>query len=419
MRKFNLSKTFKKTVALALAAMMMISTAACGKEDTTETDKTYTYNTYMDSSPVNWNPHAWETNGDSVISGYCEMGLVDSTIAEDGVNFKWVYEMATAIEDITANFADKAKYGVPADATSQYVYKITLNPDAKWEDGTPINADTYIYSMQQCLDPNMKNYRSNSYYDGTIAIYNAKNYFNNDKAGQNKLDTLGNAGYASAGEALGAGQELYVDLTGFWGVSAEDGSALVLPITDDTMYRDPAVADETAAEAFVSAKYLYDTYLADGMPYAGYASDYMQCVVGVYEEVAWDEVGLLKTGDYELTYIVQDACSEFYFLSNMTGNWIVKEDIYEAGKEKIQNLVATKYGTSVDNYASYGPYKLVSFETDKQFVMEKNENWYGYTDGKHEGQFMTTKVQVDIVSDHNTALQLFNQGQMRSTIVVS
>ena len=411
MRKTNLKNTLKKTMALTLAAAMMFSTAACGKEDSVDSGKTYTDNQYMEASPLNWNPHSWETNGDSVISTYCEMGFVDTTIAEDGVNFKWVYEMATAIEDITASFADKEKWGVPADATSQYVYKITLNPDAKWEDGTPINADSYIYSMQQCLDPQMKNYRANSYYDGTIAIYNAKNYFNNDKDGQPKYATLASAGFASASEAADAGKDLYVDLTGFWGVSAEDGSALLLPITDDTMYRDPAVA-EGEAEDYVSAKYLYETYLQDGAPYAGYAPDYMQCVVGTYETTPWENVGLLKTGDYELTYILQDACSEFYFLSNMTGNWIVKEDIYEAGKETIEGLVATKYGTSVDTYASYGPYKLVSFEKDKQFVMAKNENWYGYTDGKHEGQYMTTHVQVDIISEHNTALQLFNQGKL-------
>ena len=78
------------------------------------------------------------------------------------------------------------------------------------------------------------------------------------------------AGYASESEATAAGKELYVDLTGFWGVSAEDGSALLLPITDDTMYRDPAIA-EGQPEDYVSAKYLYETYLQAGAPYEGYA----------------------------------------------------------------------------------------------------------------------------------------------------
>ena len=59
-----------------------------------------------------------------------------------------------------------------------------------------------------------------------------------------------------------------------------------------------------------------------------------------------------------------------------------------------------------------GPYKMVSFEKDKQIVLERNENWFGYKDPAHEGQYMATGVKIDIISEHNTALQLFNQGKL-------
>ena len=55
-------------------------------------------------------------------------------------------------------------------------FRIALNPDAKWQDGSPITADDYIYSLKALLDPQLMNYRASSVYNGTAPIYNAKNY---------------------------------------------------------------------------------------------------------------------------------------------------------------------------------------------------------------------------------------------------
>lgn len=428
--KKNLTKSMKKVLTLGLVFCMVFGLAACAKKDpnTNNTDttkttptpssdeqggtpveeaKSYTYNLAVGSSPTNWNPHTWESSGDDTIRDYAGMGLVDVSIAADGVNFEWVYEMATGITDITATYADKAKWGI--EATEQVVYQIDLNPDAKWEDGTPINADTYIYSMKQLLDPGMKNYRANTYYNGTTAIKNAAKYFNNDKVGQPIYSTLKDMGFATVAEAQAAGHtDIYIDLENAWSVTDDKGNG-IFSITDDTMYRDKSV-EEGKPEASVSGKYIYDNYFTAGKQYESYQADYIMVVSGAYEETPWDEVGLVKTGDYQIVYITEQPVSMFYFLSGMTSNWIVYEEIYEASKEQKEGLTATKYGTSVDTFKSFGPYKLVSFETDKQFVFEKNENWYGYTDGKHEGQYQTTVVKIDVIPDHTTQLQLFNQG---------
>ena len=139
-------KMLKRVLVLAMAAAMTLSLAACGGA---KDDASYTYNQYMEASPTNWNPHTWEMNADSEIMSYIEMGLVDVQIAEDGVNFEWVMEMAEDINDITATYADKEKWGITEDAGR--VWEIKLNKDAQWADGTKINADTYVYSMQQLL----------------------------------------------------------------------------------------------------------------------------------------------------------------------------------------------------------------------------------------------------------------------------
>lgn len=415
--KKNYSGFFKKALSLGLVATMTMGLAACGSDDENKnaSNKSYTYNTFLEASPLCWNAHAWETNADNYIQLYCEMGLVDVQMTEDG-SWEWVYEMADSITDITADFADKEKWGIGADETGR-VWEIKLNKDACWEDGTAINADTYVNSLKLLLDPEMKNYRANLKYDpnqSVTAIQGAMNYYNNDKAGQPIYATLADMGYASVQAALDAGvkaEEIFVDLAGLWGVTpdTENGYA---QYQDTTEYRDKAV-EEGQPEDYVSGKYIYDTYLAPGMPYETYATSYIVVPSGkLYEETPFEDVGLIKIDDYTLQYITTSSTTQFYFNISMMSNWIVDEETYNAGKSDAEGLVTTTYGTSVDTYKSYGPYKLVSFEKDKQFVMEKNEKWYGYKDGEHENQFQTTKMVVNIISEHATALQMFLSGQL-------
>ena len=174
-----------KLVSLLLALCLLLTLAPAYAEEAPEHD-TYTYHTYSTSLGNNWNPHTWETSADDSIQSYlsspfCTMSILDS---EEGV-YQWIYEMATEIVDVTAeNRADLTKYNVAlkagdtADTAEEgYVFEIRLNPEAKWEDGTPINADTYIYSMQQLLDPDMKNYRANLYYAGESAVAGGADYY--------------------------------------------------------------------------------------------------------------------------------------------------------------------------------------------------------------------------------------------------
>ena len=174
----------KKFLALLLALTMVLSLAACGNKAPEATEApaadapaastpateeipegvvyNYTYNTYGSSLASNWNPHTWEMSSDDTVLGYLSTPFVTMSV-EDSINgvYQGVYKAATSVEDVTAaNQADLSKYAVklpegqtPETTTSGFVFEIKLNPDMKWEDGTPINADSYIYSMQQQSDP--------------------------------------------------------------------------------------------------------------------------------------------------------------------------------------------------------------------------------------------------------------------------
>lgn len=401
----------KKTLALLLALLMvfsMVATAAAEGEDE------YTYHLSMAASPINWNPHAWEMNNESTLMSYIEMPLVDITIAADGVNFEWVFEGAADLEDVTATLEGREKWLTPdADGnlpTEKLIYKIALNPLAKWADGTPINAETYVYSMQQMLDPAMKNYRANSYFEGDTAIKNAKLYYNNDKAGQpmygpaneNEADTY----YLNLSESsvfFGGPAKDYHDNAGYQAYFCDaDGNDLYakyaeaeyVPVTDEV------IKDLTTMSV----------NFGDSNPEAW--KEWCFAVVGEYAKTEWEDVGLYAQDDYTLIYVNETPVSAFYMKSMMTSNWIVYKDLYEAGKKQVEELVTTDYGTSAETYMSAGPYKLASFEEDKQFILERNENWYGWTDGKHEGQYQPTKVVYDIIPEHATALMAFEKGDL-------
>ena len=126
---------------------------------------TYTYNTAVSGNPNTWNPHEWETSDDSIILSFTTAGLYEFVFNDARNGYEIVPEMADGEPvDVTSTLtnADRQRYGIDMTATQGVAWAIDLREHAKWEDGTPINADTYLYSMKQILNPEMMNYRANS-----------------------------------------------------------------------------------------------------------------------------------------------------------------------------------------------------------------------------------------------------------------
>ena len=392
-----------------------------GKDYTDE--KVYTFNDYTSAitSSMNWDVLSWETNDDSAITDWIITGFYAFKLnsAKDGYSI--IPEAAAEMPvDVTAEYV--GSYGVAEGETGK-AWRIALNPAVCFDDGTLVNADDYIYSMQQQLNPKMLNRRADSWYDGTFSIVNAKNYLYAGKTTYNALtDTVA--------ALLEAGNELYVDMWGMWGLQGcvdAEGNACpqYVAISDEVMYRDAGVEDETDPEAWVSGKYIYDNYLADGKPYASYQGDYLK-LASTAKAVTWDDVGLKKIDDYTIDFILEAPVAEpaFYVPYNLSGNFLVKKDVYEACKsffdadgqpvetEEEAATVTTKYCRSLENTVSYGPYMLTSFQLDKEYTLSRNEKWYGYSDGRHLGQFQTDNYVVSVIADHTTAMLQFESGNI-------
>ena len=424
-------KRTHKLLALLLALVMVLSIAGCGGNnndndstggqtntdtpstndnsntggDTAQADGAgrYTY-TYLDGDPNTWSPTDWQLSNEGDYWSYCVTWLWDYMLNDTKDGYDIVPSGATELPiDVTAELTAEQKelYGLPADASEGYAWRIELNDQVCWEDGQKITADDYIYTLQQFLNPDMSNYRASQWFSGTTAIANARGYYDSNRAGEiGFVSKLGDLGYSTVAEAEADGYtEFGVDLDDFWGLSG----AGIVSITDETPYGE--------GDGAISGKACYEEYLAPGCGYESYAPD--DVYVGeVLVGATWDEVGVIKNNDYSLTIVLLYPQTPFYAVYGLQGLCCVREDLYEANKQQTGDIIKSTYGTSPEKFMSYGPYKIASYQPDKEISFTKNESWWGYSSEIYEGMYQTTDIVVQFIDDHATGLNLFLQGNL-------
>ena len=462
----------KKLLALLLALIMCVGLfAGCGDSSTNPssqpTDGTntgepgstnpstnpdgsiaeYTWHSAETALGNNWNPHTWETNADATLFSYQSGSLwvaapLDS---ENGIMY-FALQDATSVTDVTASHQDDlVKFGVnlqpgkTAETTTEgFVREIKIREDLCWEDGTPINADTFIYSMQQQIAPEMHNYRGNTYYDGDGAVAGAAAYYFggstmwHDAEGAYTLDdiTITDTGATLADGtpiAIGASIALswldgdalktYVD---YYGDNMFDSASF------DALYK---LADVNGAAPLTQANLdLLVATITANENWGESADDAINYfVVGeVMEQASWDDVGFYKVDDYTLIYVSANYLSDNLFYYNVGMDALVYEPLYEAGKDTSGTLVTTDYGTAPEKFMSWGPYRMDNYQTGRQVTFTRNENWYGWekqedgslisytnyeVDGQHVEQYMTTKIIIDVM-DASAQKQAFLKGEL-------
>jgi len=438
----------KKFLALLLALTMVLSLVACSGntdetqaptegstpvETTPEAPATYTWKDSVVTLATNWNPHTYQTTDDSYPADFLRVGLYgfyfnDELHPKEGVEpyegYVIIPEMAAALPvDVTEQVkAEHPEFGIPESATEGFAYVIDLNPNAVWEDGTPINADTYVESMKRLLDVKLLNYRASDYYAGNFSVANAEIYANQGTSKVISVATvMANDGMTTLDEFLAKYGETTAQInwnysfgavydfeTESWGDPVVDEiEPTALYINDMlTFYVASAqeivgVDEETASEWFFDEVYIEWSYPA---------------------EVPFEHVGLYKTGDYQITLVLGKALAGFNLLYNLTSNWIVEPTLYDACLTEQDGVWSSTYNTSVDTTLSYGPYKMVSYQTDKAMRFERNDAWYGYTDGNHKyvdptdgetyDMYMTTAVDTQVVGEASTRKMMFLKGEL-------
>ncbi len=423
---------FKRILSVALALTMLVSCfalAACKDDGSLKRDPNaeYTYNTFLSTFPTVWNNHTYQTATDSEIIGYTETGFYTFDYNETLDGYKIVPDMATAEPvDVTAEYVGE-QWGI-AEGDTAKAWKITLRQDIKWEDGTPINAHDFVESAKRLLNPVANNYRADSLYQGNLVVHNAKNYFYGGKTVTLPSDDI---------------YEVY---------SADLDSKLVFslaPPSDDrncevsmrTSFGFPASYDAAKCAAYIADGYLPGSAFTvevaatmEGKTFAEIKADATMkaawdALIGwwqtepneeldffvaeqTYEEIPFDSVGVKAVSDYELVLIIDKPLEGFYLLYSLTSAWLVKTDLYDSCITMTDGVYNITYGTSAETYMSYGPYKLESFQADKQIVLVKNDQFYGYNDEANKNNYWTTKIVYDYIQNGETAMEAFLQGKL-------
>lgn len=395
----------------------------------------YTYQSSFSLSPSTFNPFQYKSTTDSVPLDYTTLGLYGFTYnaTETGFELKPVMAAADPV-DVTAEYAKDNSWGIEGE-TSGYAFRIALNRHAKWENGEVINADDYIYSLKALLDPKFQNYRASDYYAGTNAIYGAKDYFYS-----------GQTTYLSAVEVVGDTQEGYEGL--YFDASNVTAFANLMGGTDlaklanykgyftdgETNYYDQLVAmsgDKRVPmneELFTIWKNImtkgplsaYWVWADNEMPYFTVAET-------TFPEYSWDNVGLIKVDEWTVDVVYTTALAGFYIKYSI-GLPLVNETLYESCKKYDEETKSwsSSYGTSVDTFLAYGPYKFTKYVVDQLMVFERNENWFGYSeafadqygsfvaefDGQVHEQYQTDRITLRYVPEISTREQMFLAGKL-------
>ena len=438
----------KKFFALLLALAMVLSLAACGNDQPTGTtapgaettapvvvdDATYTYNYSLSEFPTNWNYHTYQTNIDSEILDYITDGFYSFDYNETMDGYTMVPAMAVGEPvDVTADYV--GQFGI-VEGDENKAYIINLREDLKWEDGTPITAHDFVESAKRLLAPEAQNYRADTMYSGSVKIVGAEAYLKQGSYAYSNMisaDLLPEEYVAADGFTVkedgsfaveGKG-DVWFNITsggnwssnsltdyfnaGYFAEYADAWNAIVALASEEGYV---AVTQEVADSLSNIIATLHDA--ADAAAYAETAGDYAYqewqefCFYGAdMPAMDFAEVGWFAVSDYELCFVMSEPLKGFYLKYNLPAP-LVNIEMYDKCVSVVDGVYTNTYCTNAENTISYGPYKLTSFQADKQFTLEKNENYYGLTDTTYQ----TTNIVVDCVPEASTRLELFLQGKL-------
>lgn len=430
----------KKTLALLLACLMVVSCfalTACGRGKKREGEGEYTYRMGPSDLPTAWNPHTYESNSSTYVLDYTGDALYTfdyKDVDNPSLGFEIVPSMAADVpEDVTADYA--GQFGIPAaeegeEAPTGYAYRIPIKDGLKYDNGDDLTAEDFVESVKLLLNPKAANHRADHMYAGTLKIVNAENYF---KQGSTVDEPITKAYPAWASQAdvwntviAEMGDEAIFDIAhsyvGAW-LDATYGTQTVernggyngtysklsgVPvealnsITGKTI--NEILADATMKEAWLAALGSWQTDPGEELHFWSYKF--------VYPEMDFSEVGFFADGD-AIVIVLIDAVEAGWDLNyNLcTDFFLVHPETYKACEEiDADGVYTNSYGTSVDTFVGFGPYKLTEYVADSRILLEKNELWHNHS----EGTYQTTRVLYQKVDNDATRREMFEKGELDS-----
>ncbi len=377
-----------------------------------------TMESYFTSSFYEFN-YEFDANGEIVSGGY--------TVE---------YSAARKLVDVTAKYA--GRYGLAADATKGQAFAMTLRTDLTWDDGTPIKAADFVYSMSQQLSPKYLFDTASNYYSGNYTIHNAQNYVKQGQSGWfDARSTFGTysesldsklvfaIGAGSTNKNYGNAQAYYFSAWGLpAGTTAEAAANFMVTVGGAKTTAEAIVALEgkTLAEikADATMKATWEAVLGFWQTEPNEELDFFLTYY-TYPTMDFSEVGFfVGDNEYELVMVIDNTLNPLDENGKLTyeagyyfSNWpLVKKDLWERCEDKTKTPYTNSYCTTMGTSASWGPYKLTNYQTNKTYTISRNDKWFGYGRKQYVGQYQTDNIITNKIAEWDTAWLAFQNGEL-------
>lgn len=395
-------------------------------------ETTYTYNTYYLSALDSLNPHTESNDAAKEIYGYTTSTLYayDYNEARDG--FVIVPEMAAEMPlDITTCY-EGDEWGI-SDSDRSRAWLISLREDLKWQNGYAITAYDFEESVKRLLNSEADNENAESLYSSKLVISGAEDYHNSGikrvlpsnevyETYSSELDdelifTLGpGAVECYVRTWMGFPDSHDLSLTVEWllwnyGKYFEDEAGNIAFTPEAAALMEGKTIAEIKADPELCVAWESATQFAMALA----NTPIVWCVTEfAYPEVSFDKVGVKAISDTELVLILEEALDGFDLTSSLvTSLGLVHTATYDGCESIDENGNYTNaYGTSIDTYMSFGPYKILEYNIDGTIALVKNKNWYGYSDAAYAGQYQTTHIIYKKLESHDKAMEAFLRGEI-------
>lgn len=392
-----------------------------------EDPKMYTMREYTSQMPSQWCTILSSDNVNNTMESYFTSAFYEFNYKFDA-NGKIVpgaytveYSASTKLEDVTKKYA--GKYGLAADAEKGQAFAMTLRNDLKWDDGTPIKAADFVYTMSQQLSPKYLFATASNYYSGNYVIHNAQNYVKQGQKGMfpaTSVLTVYNASDDAKLIFTLNGHDSYVaDYLTSNGVEPQAYVAQAAKVTVDAL---KAIEGKSLAEIKND-----ETMLATWTAVLGWwktlPNEELHFFKMEYEypKMDFSEVGyFVGDNEYELVMVIDGTLNPLDAEGNLTyeagyyfSGWpLVKKDLWERCEDQSKTPYANSYCTTQEKSASWGPYKLTNYQDQKTYTVSRNDKWFGYGLPQYANQYQTDAIVTEKIEEWDTAWLAFQKGNL-------
>lgn len=392
-----------------------------------EDAKMYTMREYTSQMPSQWCTILSSDNVNNEMESYFTSAFYEFNYKFDA-NGKIVpgaytveYSASTKLEDVTKKYA--GKYGLAADAEKGQAFAMTLRNDLTWDDGTPIKAADFVYTMSQQLSPNYLFDTASNYYSGNYVIHNAEKYVKQGQKGMFPATSVVTV-YNQSDDAkliftLNGHDSYVADYLTSNGLDPQAYVANAAKVTVDAL---KAIEGKSLAEIKND-----ETMLATWTAVLGWwqtePNEELHFFKMEYEypKMDFSEVGyFVGDNEYELVMVIDGTLNPLDAEGNLTyeagyyfSSWpLVKKDLWEQCEDQSKTPYANSYCTTQEKSASWGPYKLTYYQDQKTYTVSRNDKWFGYGLPQYANQYQTDAIVTEKIEEWDTAWLAFQKGNL-------